>query len=141
MLETADIVEIQQMLNLVHHLVDLRDFDNYGRVYTDDATYDLTYRKLPLVQGLPAIIELSAKSFKRDYDHLTGHHCTNIHIYEDADGTVRAKSKVVCVMQDGSSNCADMNDIIVRTPQGWRIKLRKASTRHANPESWTKPDK
>lgn len=139
MIEVADYVEIQQVLNLVHHLVDARDFKNFDRVYTADAVYDLSYRGLPPAEGLETIRELSAASYKRDFDHLTGHHATNIHIYEDDQGVVRAKSKVVCVMQDGSSNAADMDDILVKTPQGWRIKLRKASTRHLDAKSWTKP--
>lgn len=141
MLETAEIVEIRQMLELVHHLIDLRQWDSLDKVFAEDAVYDLSYRNLPLVEGCKAIGELCAKSYKRDYDHLTGHQCTNIYIYQDDDGTVRAKSKVLCVMQDGTASAADMDDIIVRTPKGWRIKRRKASTRHKDAASWTKPDK
>lgn len=138
MLEVKDIVEIQQLLNHVHHIIDARDFPSYQLVYAEDAVYDLSYRNLPPVKGVAAIVELGSASYKRDFSHLVGHHATNIYIYEDENGVVRAKSKVLCVMADGSSTSADFNDVIVKTDKGWRIQQRVASTRHPDAASWTK---
>lgn len=137
MLETADIIEIRRVLELVHHLIDLRRFDELHKVFAEDAVYDLSYRNLAPVLGCAGIKALCEKSFASDYTHLTGHHCTNIYIYVDPDGTVKAKSKVLCVMQDGTSQAADMDDIIAKTAAGWRIKRRTASSRHKDAVTWT----
>lgn len=138
MLELSDIVEIQQVLNHVHHIIDERDWKSFDQVFAQDAVYDLSYRNLPPVEGVAGIAELCAASYKRDYSDLMGHHAMNIYVYEDESGAVRAKSKVICVMADGKSTCAQFEDLIVKTASGWRIKRRTASTRHRDAASWTK---
>ena len=138
MLEVADMIEIEQVLNHVHHIIDERAFASLHLVYAEDAIYDLSYRNLPPAKGIAAISELCASSYKQDFSHLVGHHATNIYIYEDENGVVRAKSKVICVMEDGTSTSADFNDVITKTSKGWRIQQRVASTRHRHAENWTK---
>jgi ketosteroid isomerase-like protein len=138
MLETGDLMEIYQVLNHVHHVIDLRAWDDLDTVFTEDAVYDLTYRDLPLVEGLTAIRELMTMSQRRDFAHQTGHHATNFYVHEDPDGVVRADSKVISILDDGRSLSADFHDELVRTTEGWRINRRTAKTRDKSARSWTR---
>ncbi len=140
MLTTDDYVGIYRTLNKIHHLIDGRRWDEFGDVFTEDAVYDLSYRDLPPVSGVENIVELMAASYKRDYDHLLAHNAMNFDVTEDPDGTVRVHSKVICVFMDGTASVADMHDIVVNTPAGWRIKVRKASTRDPRAKSWTRKE-
>lgn len=141
MLSTDDIVAIQMVMAHVHHIIDDRDHENLHLVYADDIVYDLSYRGLPPMHGIAEIQKHGAASYKRDFSHLIAHHNVNAYIYEDEQGVVRARSKVICIMADGTSTTADFRDIIVKTDKGWRIKERVASTRHPDAANWTKPEK
>ena len=140
MLSTDDVVAIYRMMNHVHHLIDGRRWDEFGSVFAEDAVYDLSYRDLPPVEGVQAITELMAASFERDYDHLLAHNNMNFDIVEDSDGTVRVDSKLICVFKDGTAQVADLHDVLVNTADGWRIKVRAASTRDPSAKTWTKKE-
>jgi hypothetical protein len=138
MLTTDDYVGIYRTLNRIHHLIDGRRWDEFDSVFTQDAVYDLSYRDLPPVEGIDNIVKLMAESFERDYDHLLAHNAMNFDVWEDEDGTVRCHSKVICVFYDGTSQVADMHDVLEKTPDGWRIKVRAASTRDPRAKTWTR---
>jgi hypothetical protein len=141
MLSTDEVVAIYRMLNHVHHLIDGRRWEEMGDVFAADAVYDLSYRDLPPVVGLDAIVRLMAASFERDYDDLLAHNNMNFDIIEDPDGTVRVDSKLICVMKDGTAQVADLHDTLVRTADGWHIKVRAASTRDPSAKTWTKTER
>jgi hypothetical protein len=138
MLSTDEVVAIYRMLNHVHHLIDGRRWDELDSVFAEDAIYDLSYRDLPPVVGLQAIRELMVASFERDYDHLLAHNNINFDIIEDPDGAVRVDSKLICVLQDGTAQVADLHDTLVKTAGGWRIQVRAASSRDPHAKTWTK---
>jgi hypothetical protein len=140
MLESIELIEIYNMLNHVHHIIDHRDWPSLKEVFSDDAVYDLSYRNLPPAEGRDAIGEMMAASYTRDFDHLLGHHNMNFWVHEDPDGVVRADSKVICVMADGTSTCADFQDDLVKTAEGWRIKRRVATTRDPKGSTWTRAE-
>lgn len=58
-----------------------------------------------------------------------GHHVTNIVLTEVGPGEVRALSKGIGIMADGSCGSATYEDRIVHTPAGWRITHRKVHPR------------
>jgi hypothetical protein len=48
---------------------------------------------------------------------------------EDADGTVRAVSKGIGVMADGTAGSVVYEDELRNTPEGWRIARRTVTPR------------
>jgi hypothetical protein len=158
MLSTDDIVAATQVLQRVHHLIDdifsphstspiKGRAELMAEVFTEDLTYDLSYRGLPVVRSLEELNALSTASYARDAVRQMGHHATNIYIYEDEDGTVRAASKVISIFaisddlaDGGTAVSTDFHDVLVRTDRGWRIKERVAVCRWPNPRSFTRED-
>jgi len=60
-----------------------------------------------------------------------GHHTTNIVVVgQDGEG-VRARSKGLAVMADGTSGTAVYEDVLRREARGWRISHRKVVARAA----------
>lgn len=157
MLSTDDIVAINQVVQRVHHLIDdifsphstskLRgQFDLMRQVFTDDVVYDLSYRNLPIVHGVDEFAKLASTSYGRDAVTQMGHHATNVYVYEDDEGNVRVASKVISIFGDGdmgqhgSATCSDFHDVVIQTPQGWRISERVAVCRWPNPTSFTRDE-
>lgn len=129
MVQAADVVEIEQLLYRVHHLIDRREWNKLNTVFTSDAEYDLSYRNLPVVQGLDAIVDLNSRSFERDFADLVSHNTVNVLVTEGADGEVQAESKVICVLTEGRAIASEHHDIVVKTENGWRIKRRASTSR------------
>jgi hypothetical protein len=157
MLTTDDIVAVNQVVQRVHLLIDdifsphstspyRGRVELMAEVFTDDLVYDLSYRGLPVVRSLEEFVELSTASYSRDAAKQMGHHATNVYVHEDADGTVRADSKVISIFAEGdlkeggTASCTDFHDVVVKTDAGWRIKERVAVSRWPNPASFTLPE-
>lgn len=137
MLDTADIVEIQQLEAFCHHAVDHDDQSLFSLVFTEDARFDGRLCGGPLFEGLEAIKGFFALGKP---PHPPSHHMTNCFVYEEGD-KVRVKMKWLCPNPDtGSVVTGDNIDEVVRTADGWRIKERVASLRYSgfsnpNPKS------
>lgn len=127
MLETSDIVAIQQLEAFCHHAVDQNDQSLFADVFTEDARFDGQLCGGPLVDGLEAIKGFFALGRP---PHPPSHHMTNCYVYEE-DDRVRVKMKWICP-DPGTSGVVtgDNIDWVVKTPEGWRIRERVASMRH-----------
>ena len=107
-----------------------RSWNRLGDLFTDDAVLDLEDFGYGTLQGLQAIRDLSRGS-QDDKGQPLGHHTTNIIVVgQDGDG-VRARSKGLAVMADGTSGTAVYEDVLRREEQGWRISHRKVVARTA----------
>jgi hypothetical protein len=122
-----DIVEIQQVEALYGHAVDWCDQSLLPKVFTKDAIFD--GRKAgpdSYYEGLPAI---SAWFGQGKPPHPKVHNMMNVWVYEEG-GQVRVKSKwLIRAPRDGAIYLGDYDDIMVRTPDGWRIKHRIVTAR------------
>jgi hypothetical protein len=125
-LSTDDRLAIHELISLHGHLADDRRDDELGRLLTDDAAYDLEDFAMGIVRGLPAIHELFVR---RPGEQPLGHHVTNIHVTERADGKVGVLSKGLAVMANGRTGTVVYDDIVVKTDAGWRIWYRKVIAR------------
>jgi len=128
MLGPMDYVEIQNVLNLYPHVIDVPE--NYGRVGEIFAEDGVFYAgELGAHRGVPAMIEYWSHSPIRkaalEKTNLLAHNVANIVITEDKDGTVRCQSRCIGVSRDGVASVAVYNDIMRKTPQGWRIAERR----------------
>jgi hypothetical protein len=126
-LSHADIVEIQQIQALYGHAVDWPDQSLLPRVFTEDAIFDgRNCGQGDYHVGLAAI---SAWFGLGKPPHPKVHHLMNCWVYEEG-GQVRVKAKwLVRHLKDGVIYLGDYDDVMERTAQGWRIKLRVVSSR------------
>jgi len=126
-MDITDIVAIHQILALYGHLLDDRDWDRLSMVFTDDATFDASDSG-----GGPAVHSLNDLRAMFDNPrtmHPLAHHITNPYVWQDADGTVRARSKIVGILTEGRVGSGSYFDTLVRTPEGWRIRERRVKLR------------
>ena len=126
MSEVGDIVAIQQLLALYGHIIDEREWQRVGELFTATAVYDMSEFGLGVVHGAAAIRELWSRP---DATHPLAHHATSIVVSEDADGTVRVLSKGLGVEPNGRVGSVVYRDVVVRTSEGWRFAARKAQVR------------
>ena len=126
-MKTDDIIEIHQILALYGHLLDDRDWERLSLVFTEDATFDAS----DAGGGKPAgsLEELRAAFDNPKTMHPLAHHITNPYVWQDADGTVRARSKIAGILSDGRVGSGSYYDTLVRTDQGWRIRTRLVKLR------------
>jgi 3-phenylpropionate/cinnamic acid dioxygenase small subunit len=123
-----DRLAIHDVIALHGHVADDRDWDRLGELFTDDAILDLEDFGYGTLHGLAALRDLSRAS-QDDKGQPLAHHVTNI-IVTGRDGeTVRARSKALAVMPDGTSGTAVYEDTLRREGHGWRISHRRIVAR------------
>ena len=127
-----DRLAIHDVIALHGHVADDRDWDRLGDLFTDDAVLDLEDFGYGTLHGLQAILDLSRGS-QDDKGQPLGHHATNIIVIgrDEAGESVRARSKALAVMADGTSGTAVYEDTLRREDHGWRISRRKVVARAA----------
>ena len=125
-LTTDDIAAIHQLVALYGHAADGPSTDLFNEVFTTDAVFDSRASDRRF-EGLEAIKSWFALGKP---PHPPAHQTTNVYVYEDADGTVRVKSKFLAINPEtGLPRTGDYNDTVVKTDQGWRIRERVSSDR------------
>lgn len=62
------------------------------------------------------------------------HHVSNIVLKDKPDGTIRALSKGIGVMADGSCGSVTFDDTVQWSVTGWRITHRIVRARHTPPQ-------
>ena len=128
-LETADRIEIAELMARYGNLIDDRQFSRIGEVFVDDVVYDVSDFGMGVIRGASAIVE----AWTITKHHPLAHHVTNVEVRQDPDGTVLVCSKILGVGRKGRCGSATYRDIVVRTTGGWRIAQRLVSLR--TPES------
>ena len=118
-LSPAERLAIHELISLYGHLIDQRQFSQLGRIFTDDAVFDLGQYDGSCYRGLPAIQAMMLASS----EHPLAHHATNIVVLAQADG-VAAISKGIGVGAGGRVGSVTYRDRLALTPQGWRIQER-----------------
>lgn len=126
-LTTADITEIQQVEALYGHAVDWPDQSLLPKVFTKDGVFDCRPTGNDAVyKGLEAI---QAWFGLGKPPHPLVHLMTNVWVYEEG-GQVRVKSKwLVRNLRFNEIYMGDYDDVMERTPDGWRIKHRVCTSR------------
>ena len=128
--EISDRMEIQDLLNHYSHWLDLQEWDKLAGVFTPDAHVD--YSEMGGSKGnleeTIAFLKMAMPNFSSYY-----HMVSNIVIDFDADGNT-ARTRTIChnpmVIDKGDGDTHVFfcglwyRDVVVRTPEGWRIKER-----------------
>ena len=125
-----DRLAIRDVIALHGHVADDRDWDRLGELFTEDVVFDLEDFGFGTLHGLAALRDLSRAS-EDDKSQPLAHHVTNIIVTGREEDTVRARSKALAVMPDGTSGTAVYEDVVRRDEHGWRISHRKVVKRAA----------
>jgi hypothetical protein len=125
-IDTGDRLAIHELLGLYGHLIDQRRWDELDQVFTPDLVFDATDFGQPVSRSLS---ELRAHWIADLTVHPLAHHATNIVVTEDADGTIGVLSKGIGVGANGRVGSVTYHDIVVKTPDGWRLAHRRAQLR------------
>jgi SnoaL-like domain len=122
-----DRLAIYELLGQYGHLIDQRRWDDLAaEVFTDDLVFDATSFGEPVTTSARELIERWSSDLTI---HPLAHHVTNIVIAEDGDGTVHVQSKAIGVGRKGRVGSATYDDVVVKTPEGWRLRRRVAVLR------------
>jgi len=132
-MDPSDIVLIHQLLGQYGHLVDAKQWERLGEVFSADGVFDVSVYGMGRCTGLEAVIQFFASA-----QHPPAHHMVNVYAWDDA-GVTRARSK--WLIPDGPGMAGgDYLDVLVRTPRGWRIAERiVAPTWSTQPSSGVVP--
>ncbi|MFF7640332.1 nuclear transport factor 2 family protein [Streptomyces canus] len=126
-LALEDRVAVTELIALHGHLVDAGELDRTHEVFTADVVHDLSDFGRGEVVGLTALKEAA---LALGAGNPVAHHVTNVVVEELADGRVRALSKGLGVMANGSCGSVTYEDTVVRVDTGdWRISHRRVLAR------------
>jgi hypothetical protein len=127
-LDVADRLALHELLHLYGHLVDDRSWEALDQVFTVDVVYDASDFGMPVTRSLAELVTewTSEEGLRR---HPLAHHATNIVVSEDADGTVRLRSKGIGVGPAGRVGSVVYDDVAARTDAGWRLTSRRVTLR------------
>jgi hypothetical protein len=127
--DVGDRLAIHEVLSLYGHVIDEREWERLGEVFTDDLVYDATGFDMTVMRGLA---ELTAVFAGPDAPHPLAHHATNVVVTPTDDpDTAHVVSKGLGVGFKGRVGSATYDDVVVRTPDGWRIAKRTGRYRQA----------
>lgn len=133
MIKVEDHIEITQIINLYGHLIDNREWSRMGEVFVEDLVFDTADFGGGQTKGLAALVE-GFSSEKAN--HPLAHHATNIIVWQDPDGTVRAQSKGYGPRPDPNDNrTTTYKDVLRHTPEGWRIAERSVYLMRPRPNN------
>ena len=128
-LDALDIIEIHQLLSFYGHLVDAKAWDRF-ELFLPGCEMDYTLVNAPRVfHSRDEIAEWFS-----GVNHPSAHHVVNIVVHEDPHGVVRVKSKFFVPFTRPSHAPlgwygGDYDDVVERTPDGWRFAYRRCSAR------------
>jgi hypothetical protein len=125
-LALEDRLAVTELIALHGHLMDAGELDRADEVFTPDVVYDLSDFGQGEVTGLAA---LKKAALALGAGNPVAHHVTNVVVEEVSDGRVRARSKGLGVMADGSCGSVTYEDVVVRVDAGWRISHRRVLAR------------
>ncbi len=123
-MDIADRLEIHELPGRYGDAIDDRDWERLGRIFTEDATFDLTDLGAPKLVGLDAIKAYMDTEAQHPQTHLM----TNIYV-DDLGDTVKLYFRIVARQKGGVFGTASYDDVVVKTPAGWRVKTRVIKAR------------
>lgn len=118
----VDRATITDLISQHGHLIDSGRLDRLSELFTEDVHYDLTDLGQPSLHGLAAI---PAAARALGAANPVGHHVTNVVLAEAGEREVRATSKGIGIMADGTCASVTYEDTLVHGDAGWRISYRR----------------
>lgn len=123
-MELSDRLELHELPGRYGDAIDDRDWKGLDRIFTPDATFDLTDLGIPLLDGLARIRTFMDMEAAHPLTHLM----TNIYV-DELPGMVRMSFRIVALLGKGKVGSASYYDRVVKTPNGWRVADRVVTKR------------
>ena len=127
MVSPNDFVELQQLLSRYCHIVDAKAWDQLDQIFADDASVTVA-GVYPTSTGIEDLRALYARM-----NHPVAHTSSSVIVVDSGSATARLASKWVTIRADGLTGTGVYEDVVVRTPEGWRISERVARPAVAPP--------
>ncbi len=121
---TADRLELHELPGRYGDAIDDRNWPGLGRIFTDDAVFDLTDLGVPLLVGLTEI----ERFMDEDAQHPKTHTMTNIYV-DDTSAGVTLNFRIIALQRGGLAGTASYQDDVVKTDAGWRVRHRVVTLR------------
>lgn len=122
-----DYTEIEQLMARYYQALDFEDLDTFESIWTEDAVYRIASRGLS-VEGRDAIVRRTVGRWAdRPPEHERRHWQNNLVVTPTPDG---ATARVYWISFEVSYSppkpalSGHYDDLLVRTPSGWRFKER-----------------
>jgi len=122
-----DFVELQQLLSRYCHIVDAKAWDQLDQIFAADASVTVA-GVYPTSTGIEDLRALYARM-----NHPVAHTSSSVIVVDSGSATARLASKWVTIRADGLTGTGVYEDVVVRTPEGWRISERVARPAVAPP--------
>ena len=116
----GDFVELQQLLSRYCHIVDTKAWNQLDQIFAADASVTVV-DVYPRTTGIDELRALYARM-----NHPVAHTSSSVIVVESNGSTARLASKWVTVRAEGLAGTGVYEDVVVRTPAGWRISERVA---------------
>ena len=123
-MDAADRLELHELPGRYGDAIDDRDWPRLARIFTEDATFDLTDLGGPRLAGLAEI----QRYMDTEAAHPRTHLMTNIYA-DETDAGVKLFFRIVALLPDRKVGTASFFDDVVKTPAGWRVKDRLITLR------------
>jgi ketosteroid isomerase-like protein len=117
-LSAEDVVAIQYVTMKYGFLIDDREFDRLGEVFTDDAVVDYRPGAGGPYTGMAEILE-AMHTLQHPVQHMMVAHLIDTVVSPDE---VVMRTKALIPLQVGGVADICYRDVFVRTADGWRIK-------------------
>jgi hypothetical protein len=116
-LSAEDVVAIQAVLMKYGFIIDDREWDRLGEIFTEDAVVDYRPGGEGPFHGL-AEIDKAMRTLQHPVQHMMV-----AHVIDGVNGDeVVTRTKALIPLQTGTIADISYLDVLVRTPAGWRIK-------------------
>jgi len=123
-LKLEDRLDLLDLQALYGHILDRREWERLGEIYTEDAVFDATSVGIPVMSGLSSIREALVPL--EESGVTLAHHSTNAVLVEATDTTARMLSKYIAHHLTASVAYGEYEDELVKLREGWRIRRRTA---------------
>jgi SnoaL-like protein len=123
-MDTADRLELHELPGRYGDAIDDRNWPGLVRIFTDDASFDLTDLGGPKLTSLAEI----QRYMDTEAQHPRTHLMTNIYVDETPSG-VKLFFRIVALLKDHNVGTASYYDDVVKTAAGWRVKDRVLTVR------------
>jgi len=123
MLSTNDRQQIAETLARHAFVADENQLDQFGEVFTPDATYDMTSSGMGAFQGLDVLRAAAGQLFASGRAPLS-HFVTNVVIIESGESTASVRSKGLMIMHDGAVHGVVYDDTLTLHEGRWLIASR-----------------
>jgi 3-phenylpropionate/cinnamic acid dioxygenase small subunit len=122
----AEYVAVSQVVSLYGHLFDAKKWDELDRVFHNDCVVDYRDSGRDRVVGLDSLREHMRNNPPTVISHMT----TNLYVWRE-DDLLKARSKLIAPLPDGTTLSGVYEDVLCETRFGWRVAERVVRLRRS----------